>query len=402
MDKTFKIIINGAVKSKLKIKPTNTIRDIKYYFDEKYPDYKLHMFYTNKNGDQLEISILNSYDTLESVWANLISGCFQLTDKEYLYDKYVATNFKDTLDKYGVAIIPNILSDQEIKNMKNGMWDFLERITSQFEIPINRSNQETWKEIYKLFPLHSMLIQHWKIGHAQFLWDLRQNPKILDIFANLWNISPEELLVSFDGFSFHMPPEITNRGYYRNKNWFHTDQSLSNSDFKCVQSWVTAYDVNEGDATLTFLEGSHKYHEEFALKFKKTGEKSDWYKLSTQKEMDFFINKGCKIRSIVCPEGSLVLWDSRTMHAGKESLKERAKANFRGIGYLCYTPRKLATQTLLKKKQKAFNEMRTTSHWPHKPKLFPKTPRTYGAELPEIVDIEKPIVNSLGMKLAGF
>ena len=55
-----------------------------------------------------------------------------------------------------------------------------------------------------------------------------------------------------------------------------------------------------------------------------------------------------------------------------------------------------------KKKQKAFNEIRTTNHWPHKPKLFGKTPRTYGNELPLITSIEPPLLSELGMKLAGF
>ena len=31
---------------------------------------------------------------------------------------------------------------------------------------------------------------------------------------------------------------------------------------------------------------------------------------------------------------------------------------------------------MIKKKQKAFNELRMTTHWPHKPKLFPVHPRT--------------------------
>jgi hypothetical protein len=28
-----------------------------------------------------------------------------------------------------------------------------------------------------------------------------------------------------------------------------------------------------------------------------------------------------------------------------------------------------------------------TSHWPHKPKLFPKIPQTYGKEIKKIADI---------------
>jgi hypothetical protein len=57
---------------------------------------------------------------------------------------------------------------------------------------------------------------------------------------------------------------------------------------------------------------------------------------------------------------------------------------------------------MIRKKQKAFNEIRSTSHWPHKPKLFPKNPRTYGGPMPDITPIEKPILTELGRKLAGF
>jgi hypothetical protein len=42
----------------------------------------------------------------------------------------------------------------------------------------------------------------------------------------------------------------------------------------------------------------------------------------------------------------------------------------------------MATESDLKKKRKYFEEQRMTSHWPHKIKVFAKTPRTYGNILP--------------------
>lgn len=65
-------------------------------------------------------------------------------------------------------------------------------------------------------------------------------------------------------------------------------------------------------------------------------------------------------------------------------------------------PRSLSDRANLKKKQKAFNEKRTTSHYPCKIKLFPKLPYTYGGIIQEVTPIEDPIVNELGAKLAGF
>ena len=86
-----------------------------------------------------------------------------------------------------------------------------------------------------------------------------------------------QLLTSFDGASFHFPPEITKRGWYR-KTWYHTDQSYFRPDFECVQSWVTAYDVIlNAHATLAFMECSNIYHKRFSRSFSNQRCKSDWY-----------------------------------------------------------------------------------------------------------------------------
>ena len=74
----------------------------------------------------------------------------------------------------------------------------------------------------------------------------------------------------------------------------------------------------------------------------------------------------------------------------------------RVVSYLCYTPRDFATENMLKKKINAFENMRTTSHCPHKPKLFPLKPRTYGQVLAPIADIQSPKINDLGKKLIGY
>ena len=65
-------------------------------------------------------------------------------------------------------------------------------------------------------------------------------------------------------------------------------------------------------------------------------------------------------------------------------------------------PRQLATKKELEKRRKAFEEMRMTTHWPCKVKLFPKMPRTYGKELPTISSIEKPNLEEIGYKLVGY
>jgi len=320
----------------------------------------------------------------------------------YSFKKYVtdSENLKKKLNKYGVAIIPNVLNDNECKKMVNGMWNFFETITEDWDYPIKRNQEKSWKNFYELYPKHSMLFQNWGVGQAQVSWDLRQNPKIVNIFSKLWSVNPEELLVSFDGFSFNPPPEKTNRGWYRKKRWYHSDQSFTRNDFECIQSWITGLDVEKGDASLAFYEKSHKYHKDLAEKFN-IKEKSDWYIVNPEQEK-YLQEKGCTERRIKCPKGSMVFWDSRTIHAGIEASKDRKNSKFRAVIYLCYQPKYLSTQANIKKRIKALNDIRTTNHWPSKSKLFPINPRTYGKELPTVKLIKKPKLTKLGKSLVGF
>lgn len=320
----------------------------------------------------------------------------------YEFEKYVCTKetLKDTIEKYGVAVIPGVLGEEECDKMLSKIWDFFEHITSEWETPLDRNNKDTWREFYKLYPLHSMLVQHWGVGHAQASWDLRQNINIVEIFAYLWNCDVNDLLVSFDGLSFHLPPEVTKRGWNRGNTWYHTDQSFMNSEFSCVQSFVTGLDIDEYDATLSFMEGSNKYHDEFRDTYNITNKKN-WYKLTREQET-FYESRGCMKKNIKCPKGSLVFWDSRTIHCGTEADKRRAVPKIRAVVYLCYMPRSVSDKKNLEKKQKAFNESRTTSHYPCKIKLFGKEPRTYGETMPVIKKTEKPVLTELGKKLAGF
>ena len=309
------------------------------------------------------------------------------------------SNVLDKIKKDGVAVIPNVISKSKLNKYRKQLWETFNHITKNLEKPISFKDLNSWRNIYELFPLHSMLIQHWGVGHSELVWNIRLEKKVIEVFSKLWNTKPEELLTSFDGVSFHMPPEVTNKGWYRGNDWFHTDQSRLKKGLSCIQGMVTLYDVNQGDATFSYKQKSHLLHEKFFTD-NKVESKSDWYKLSKD-EMKYF--KNCKPKRILAKAGSLILWDSRLFHCGSEPLKERAKPNFRGIVYVCMTPREWASEHNLKKKRKAFENKRMTTHWPHHIRLFSKTPRTYGNDISDLVDA-KPVneLNELGMKLAGY
>jgi len=309
-------------------------------------------------------------------------------------------NIKQQLAEYGVAVVPNVLNEQEVAAMQNGMWQMLEYVSEDFEMPIQRNNEKSWRSFFELFPKHSMLIQNFGLAHDQYIWDLRQNEKVVDVFAEIWDCDKRDLVTSFDGFSVHFPPEVTNRGWYKGHKWLHVDQSYTRNDFECIQGYVTAWDIEEGDASFVYLEKSHHKHQAFREKFG-IEDQSDWFRLNDE-QMDYYINNGHPRKAIQCKAGSMVLWDSRLVHSGIEPQKGRKNPKLRHVVYICQMPRKLCTPKMLEKRIHAFETKRTTNHWPSKVKLFPKKPRTYGKELPTVKEPDAPILTDLGKRLVGY
>lgn len=333
----------------------------------------------------------------KSISLNTINNYDKLTS----YVNYDTTidSVMTTLEKYGVAVIPNVLNTDETEQMRKGIWDSLEYKTSYFETPIDRNNVDTWDSWFKLSPTKDMLLQTFNIGQSQFLWNIRQNPKVVDIFAKIWDVKPTELISSFDAVSFHLPPEITNRGFYENDDWFHIDSSYLREEFDCVQGFVTGYDINEGDGTLTLLEGSHKYHQEFREHFEVIDPK-DWFRLS-EEELDFYHERNCKRTNVKATAGSLVLWDSRLVHCGMQPLKTRTEPNFRLVGYVCMTPKSFATDEIIQKRIAGFERLCTSTHCPHRPGFFPTIPRYVDLDF-EVPICIKPELTDLGKSLVGY
>lgn len=310
------------------------------------------------------------------------------------------------LERYGVAIVPAVLSAQDCEVMLSKMWDFFEQITAGASLPVRRDSPATWNTMLDYMPSHGMLYQHWGVGHADFAWWLRQNPAVVQVFATMWSVPPEELLVSFDGASFQAPPDragnpTPRRGWGSPNHWFHSDQSLKRPGRECIQGWVTALPVEDGDATLAVVTGSHKYHVELAQRWPALVGTRDWVRYDDS-VVEFLKSKDGEHVRIACPAGSLVLWDSRTAHYGAPPLPGRAAPKLRAICYVCYLPRSRSTTKDLAKKREAFHARRTTSHWPNRAIKFALKPRTYGKALPAVQKASEPTLTSLGRKLAGL
>ena len=305
------------------------------------------------------------------------------------------SNIKGILREYGAALITGVLDKEEcLAAIKDADAAFGHMTDGGiFEDP-KKALQE------RCFLSHGMLSQH-HTGHLQASWDIRTNPKVLLTWEHIYPSAKGKFVVSTDGLSYGLPPEETGLGWHR-KNWLHTDQGFTHKEHRNgVQSWVTACDVNEGDGTLQVLVHSHKFHKEFAEKFGLTNHSTDWYKL-TEEQVAWYESKGCYLHNVVCPAGSQVLWDSRTIHAGRSPVKGRSTPNRRLVFYASYSPLSWMKEGAAKKKIQLFYALRNTTHNAHAPIVFPMNPRTWGKVFHPFRELDPPKMNKVGLMLLGF
>ena len=333
--------------------------------------------------------------------------------------KYLAKDeekVKQKLTKYGVVILPDILTKEDCTRMNDGMWSTAEFLTKHLTTPVKRGEKESYRSIFELQPKAGGLFQSWGWGHAQYVWDIRSNPKVSTIFEKIFKTS--DLLVSFDGVNCGLgsllPDNIHHKGLYKGKKNLHCDQRFNVNKFQCIQSWVTANPTVAGDGTLRILEGSHALHEEFSKAFNLGDKKEDWHVL-TEEQIQWYMDRGCKDRCIVCPAGAQVCWDSRLIHCGIPALKTSdlppelatLPRNFRNVVYISMAPARLADKTNLKKRKSVFSkggpkQLRMASHWPQHMTLFPKKPRYYGGKEPTVAELPIPNLNTRPRQLAGI
>lgn len=307
-------------------------------------------------------------------------------------------DYINELEEKGYVVIPNVLDEKECDQAIDGIWKWLEGLGTG----IKRDDPSTWKS--KNWPpnIHG-IIQCLSIGQTKFVWDVRTHPNVYKVFSKIWKT--KRLLASYDGACVMKPPEITKR-WNRQRSWYHRDQTFRRPEKVCIQGFITLEDMGPEDGTLCVLEGSHRLGDEFC-EWKREKDPSwkpgreNWYKLKND-ETEWFHSKTTEVK-IDASKGSLVLWDSRTIHQNKWPDKGRENPRWRYVIYSCMLPADGASPKDLKKRSDAIKNLRMTTHWPYPVTLFPKMPRSYGNPFPDYKTItEMPELNELQERLAGI
>jgi hypothetical protein len=276
----------------------------------------------------------------------------------------------EQLAEKGYAVVPGVLSAQECQRIYADLWTAVESVTSKQDVPVDRNVAATHRG--EAFPrqIKGIIEEPPALSHCGAAWEVRK--AAAPYFARLHGTP--KLAVSFDRINM-MPVPVRN---VEPRNWMHTHNTPLLNGLHSIQGFVDLLGTGPNDGGLVVAEGSHLEHHELLYKEWGVKEAANWYKFSDTERA--IIDERFTIVHVVCPAGSLVLWDSRTFHQNKPPTMN---GHARAVIYVsyqpleCVPPKKL--DKILQRRIEAFKEMRSASHIALSHfKLFGKSAQTYG------------------------
>ncbi|KAK8858894.1 hypothetical protein IAR55_003125 [Kwoniella newhampshirensis] len=264
------------------------------------------------------------------------------------------------LDEKGFTVIPAVIAPEKAKEYEDRAYKWLESHGKGFK----KDDKETWQPDKMPAFNNGGLFNRHGVHHEQFVWDIRSEPNLIDVFAKVWGT--DELLVSYDGINISLPfknvATATKTGFGAGSP--HVDQSPNRTHKHCIQGIVNLAPNGPDDGGLMVLEGSTPLYSEFFEAHIDQRPADGWSWMDghgfSPEDLKWFEARGCKWRKVEAGPGDVILWDSRTVHYGAP-----AKGNVPRVAtYVCYKPAKNIRPEKLEERKQAFKDYSGTSHDP--------------------------------------
>lgn len=270
--------------------------------------------------------------------------------------------WQQKLEQDGFVVVPGVVSPQDCTEFCEEALNWLEKFPHGFK----RDDRSTWTSENLPYSVKGGLYNRYSVGHEAFVWKIRTQPKILEVFSQLWGT--DDLIASFDGVNISHPVnEKTGRTDIKPTGaWPHMDQNPRKyKQFELYQGIANLAPNGPDDGGLCVLRGSHLFHEEHFASIggfradQDSGEKENGYNFIPE-DAEWYKSKGCEEVKICAGPGDLILWDSRLIHWNASPVGEQV----RFTTYVCYCPRSLMAEEDLARKLEIFKQRKCTTHWP--------------------------------------
>jgi ectoine hydroxylase-related dioxygenase (phytanoyl-CoA dioxygenase family) len=258
-------------------------------------------------------------------------------------------SWKDYLDQEGYVVIQNVLNEEAIHTGIEHFWEDWTTVSPGFV----RTNTDTWSINTAPMMFAKGMAVFNGFGQSNFMWYLRTQKPIMDIFERIHNTS--DLITSFDGFSVFFSSKQKST-----KDWWHIDQHPNNPLY-CIQGAYNFFPVTQDSAGFTVVPRSHR-----TFTPSETNVSKDWIQVASNKTPEqarSILSDGVKL---IIPGNSFVLWNSKTIHANTGTTSKEITLN-RLTAYITFVPRSWRTnQAQFEKRKETYKLGQTTSHWPNK------------------------------------
>ncbi|KAJ5890761.1 uncharacterized protein N7473_006989 [Penicillium subrubescens] len=269
-------------------------------------------------------------------------------------------DWRDEFHKQGCVLIKNVISLERAQYYREKQIQWLKN----FDLGFDENDESTWTEAHLPVSFKGGMYFAYGSAHEKMAWEARTEPAVINIFETLWET--KELICSFDGMNISMP----RRKDLRWSPWPHCDQNQRRKGMQAVQGLLNYAPNGPKDGGLMLMKGSAKLFDEFFSQKRESYNHEDAPPpemeymdlfLFSDKDVEWFKERGCELIKVNMEPGDFVLWDSRTMHYA--CLPEGDQ--IRHVQYICMTPKRFASPEALELKKQCFENYIGTTHWPH-------------------------------------
>ncbi|ORY32186.1 hypothetical protein BCR39DRAFT_504505 [Naematelia encephala] len=321
-------------------------------------------------------------------------------------------SYIEDLRTKGYCVIPSILPKERCDGYVDDALTWLE----DFKLGFKRDDNKTWKTECLPIGHKGGLYNQYCCAHEDWVWRVRCEPAVLECFKELWGT--DELLVSFDAVNVTFPygeHGRTDEAWV--DPWPHQDQDPHKPVFQLAQGIVALSESGPDDGGLCVMVGSHLLHQQFFAEsggvdesrisalnsYHFNAKEADWYRAHGCHDIKYLQFSFADAKEqIECPQGSLIMWDSRLMHWNRMPTGDRTRVAV----YVCYQPVADATPEQVKRKAEVYQNRWVATHWPalnDVRAMYRGGPQRDGK--PDPADrkrpIREPVENDTLLKLAG-
>jgi len=258
---------------------------------------------------------------------------------------------REVMKEHGVVLVTEVLSNQECRAFEE-LWlqDLLQVLPANSEAAqaLRQEGVKAWRSEWGDIVGKRGSASRRGLPHGSFAWTARLHPEVKKLFADLFEVESGSLIVGLDNPFWSAADACGRKG---NEEWLHTDQNHQTGlTWRCFQGLLYVWpSTSEAASTTVVWPGSHRdvYDRMMSDGHAKQKGKSVFgqsVKLNRlEHERGLLPEAIAGSRRVPCPAGSMLFWDSRTVHQGWGGGRRLAQP-------VCWEPRERRDRAALRRK----------------------------------------------------